>query len=70
MSILIAYQYLSFKGGIEEVILNQSKLLKKDGHRVALLTSSYQNDEVSITPDNIPNSLIEKQIKHIHYPRF
>jgi glycosyltransferase involved in cell wall biosynthesis len=53
LNIVIAYQYLSFKGGIEEVILNQSKYLKQKGHNVEILTSQYGKDEAGRTKDGI-----------------
>ncbi len=57
--ILIAYQYLSFKGGIEEVIMNQSRELKKAGYSVSLLTSQFSNNDPNTTPDNIPISRVK-----------
>jgi glycosyltransferase involved in cell wall biosynthesis len=53
LTILIAYQYLSFKGGLEEVILNQSKYLKRKGHNVSIITSEYSKDEPNTTQDGI-----------------
>jgi glycosyltransferase involved in cell wall biosynthesis len=53
IKILIAYQYLSFKGGIEEVILNQSKYLKEEGYNVEILTSKFLPNEPLITKDGI-----------------
>ncbi|MGA3292211.1 MAG: glycosyltransferase family 4 protein [Candidatus Microgenomates bacterium] len=51
--ILIAYQYLSFKGGIEEVIINQAKELKKLGYPVRILTSTYSKTDLDRIEDNI-----------------
>jgi len=53
LNILIAYQYLSFKGGLEEVILNQSKYLKKRGHNVSIVTSNYHKNEPDTTKDGV-----------------
>jgi glycosyltransferase involved in cell wall biosynthesis len=53
LKILIAYQYLSFKGGIEEVILNQSKYLKEKGYHIEILTSKFGPNEPLITQDGI-----------------
>jgi glycosyltransferase involved in cell wall biosynthesis len=53
LNILIAYQYLSFKGGLEEVILNQSKYLKENGHNVSIVTSKYNKNEASKTKDGV-----------------
>lgn len=53
LKIVIAYQYLSFKGGIEEVILNQSKFLTEKGYKVELLTSQYKDGEPTHTSDGI-----------------
>lgn len=41
VKILVAYQYFSFKGGIEHVIASQLEALDEQGHEVSLLTSSY-----------------------------
>lgn len=53
MKILMAVQYLSWKGGMEEVILNQSNLLKKKGYSIELLTSEYSDNEANKTKDGI-----------------
>jgi len=53
LNILIAYQYLSFKGGLEEVILNQSKYLKERGHNISIVTSQYNKDESNETNDGV-----------------
>jgi glycosyltransferase involved in cell wall biosynthesis len=53
LNILIAYQYLSFKGGLEEVILNQSKYLKENGHNVSIVTSKYNKNEANTTKDGV-----------------
>lgn len=53
LNIVIAYQYLSFKGGLEEVILNQSKYLKLNGHTVSIVTSDYHKNEPNTTKEGI-----------------
>lgn len=53
LKILIVYQYLSFKGGIEEVILNQSKYLKEKGYQIEILTSKYKPNEPLKTKDGV-----------------
>ncbi len=53
LKVVIAYQYLSFKGGIEEVIYNQSKLLKARGYDVELLTSEYAKNEPKLSRDGV-----------------
>ncbi len=49
MKVLIAYQYLSFRGGIEEVILESSRALKQRGHHVEILTFRFKDDDPSKT---------------------
>lgn len=53
LNILIAYQYLSFKGGLEEVILNQSMYLQNNGHNVSIVTSTYHENESNVTKDGV-----------------
>lgn len=53
MKILIIYQYLSFKGGIEEVILNQSKFLSEKGHTVKIATCRFHKKEANKTAANV-----------------
>lgn len=54
MKVLIAYQYFSFKGGIEHVITSQSSLLNQQGYEVALLTSEYLDNQPSEITPKIP----------------
>ncbi len=53
MKVLIAYQYLSFRGGIEEVILESSNTLKARGHHVEILTFRFKDDDPDKTKHNI-----------------
>lgn len=51
MRILIAYQYFSFKGGIEHVIGEQATHLARQGYDVSVLTARYlDNNPFEITP--------------------
>jgi glycosyltransferase involved in cell wall biosynthesis len=54
MNILIAYQYLSFKGGLEHVIEVQANHLRKAGHTVTVVTSQYLPNEPNELADGIP----------------
>lgn len=57
--ILIAYQYLSFKGGIEHVIISQAHYLQEAGYDVQILTSAFDTEEKNtiegITVTRIPS---------------
>lgn len=68
MKILIAYQYLSFKGGIEHVIGVQAKLLQEEGHIINVLASEYLTNEPKQIADRIPVNRIK--CINIFYTKF
>jgi glycosyltransferase involved in cell wall biosynthesis len=54
LRILIAYQYLSFHGGIEHVITQQAQRLHDRGNDVVLLTSHYITGDANALSTGIP----------------
>lgn len=54
VKVLIAYQYFSFKGGIEHVITEQAKYLEENGYSVSILASEYLDNEPSEISHTIP----------------